>query len=391
MTFNSRLAATSTIALLATGFAGTASATDVAVCTDIGNFTIEVFDVDAPAHAENFLAYVDRGFYNGTVFHRVIDGFVVQGGGFTRTFQQKPTAAPVRNESQNGLRNDRGTLSAARTQDPDSATSQFYINLENNTNLNPSGGRVGYTVFGRVTAGMPTVDNIAALPTDAGGPFSSDVTNPLIAVTSMARIVPDRYPNVSDEERHSSLRNDILAAVDAGDNEAAATHFAEYRSACGEFDPELLLSEANVLSDLGRSAPAYESLTEYLRVADNTTEEYFAAMSMARELEQQAAEQSAALQRISELAAQCDLPAGLSIPNANNTTMEEMIEAQGLVQEYIEASNEALECLEDVVDDDDLPDSDRELARVVYNNEVANQETVAEVWNTQRELFLEQQ
>ena len=391
MTLNYRLASTSTIVILAIGFAGTAKATDVAVCTDVGNFTIELFDTDAPAHVENFLEYIDRGFYNGTVFHRVIEGFVVQGGGFTRTFQQKPTLAPVRNESQNGLRNDRGTLSAARTQDPDSATSQFYINLENNTNLNPAGGRVGYTVFGRVSAGMPIVDNIAALPTDAGGPFSSDVTNPLIAVTSMTRVVPDRYPNVSAEERHAALRNDSLTAVADGDNEAAAARFAEYRSACGGLDPEILLAEANVLSELGNSAAAYESLTEYLRVADNTSEEYFQAMSLAREIEQVAADQSAAMQRIAELAAECDLPTGPSIPDANNTTMEAMIEAQSLVQEYLAASSEALECLEDVVDDDDLADGDRELARVLYNNEVTNQETLAEVWNTQRELFLEQQ
>ncbi len=388
MTLKSRLASTSTIAILTIGFASTAQATDVAVCTDAGNFTIELFDVDAPAHVENFLDYVDHGFYNGTVFHRVIEGFVVQGGGFTRTFQRKPTMPPVRNEAQNGLANDRGTLSAARTQDPDSATSQFYVNLENNTSLNPTGGRAGYTVFGRVSEGMSVLDNIAALPTGASGPFSSDVTDPLIAVTSMSRVVPDRYPDASDDERHAALRNDILTAVANGDNETAAAYFAEYRSACGGFDSSLLLSEANVLSELGNSAGAYESLTEYLRVADNTSEEYLTAMSLARVLEQEAADQSAAVQRINELAAQCELPGGLGIPDANNTTMEEMVEAQRLVQEYLAASNEALECLEEVVDDEDLSDEDRELARVIYNNEVTNQETLAELWNEQRELFL---
>jgi hypothetical protein len=132
---------------------------------------------------------------------------------------------------------------------------------------------------------MPVLDNIAALPTGASGPFSSDVTDPLIAVTSMARVVPDRYPNVSAEERHAALRADIDSAVAAGDNDAAAAHFAEYRSACGGFEPALLLTEANVLSAVGNSPAALESVTEYLRVADNTNEDYFAAMSMARELE----------------------------------------------------------------------------------------------------------
>ncbi len=391
MNLNSRRVSTSTLAVLAFGLASTAEATDVAVCTDAGNFTIELFDADAPAHVENFLEYVDRGFYSGTVFHRVIEGFVVQGGGFTRTFQQKPTLAPVRNESDNGLRNDRGTLSAARTQDPDSATSQFYVNLENNTSLNPAGNRVGYTVFGRVSAGMPVVDNIAALPTGAGGPFGSDVTDPLIAITSMARVVPDRYPDASAEERHSALRSDILTAVAAGDNETAATFFAEYRSACGGFEPSLLLSEANVLSSVGNSAAAYESVTEYLRVADNTSEEYFTAMSLARVLEQEAAEQSETLQRLVEIVAECELPTGPSVPDANNTTMEAMVEVQGLVQAYIEASTAALECLEEIYDDDDLPEEDRALALTAYNNEVTNQEELAERWNTQRELFLELQ
>ena len=160
-----RLPTTLAIACLALGSTGTAWATDVAVCTDAGNFTIELFDEQAPLHAANFLEYVDRGFYNGTIFHRVIEGFVVQGGGVTRTFRSKPTLPPVANEADNGLTNDRGTLSAARTSDPDSATSQFYVNLENNANLNRRGGDAGYTVFGRVSDGMPVIDNIAALPT----------------------------------------------------------------------------------------------------------------------------------------------------------------------------------------------------------------------------------
>jgi cyclophilin family peptidyl-prolyl cis-trans isomerase len=392
MTLNWRLAPVLTAAALALGVAGTAEATGVAVCTDAGNFTLEVFDDQAPAHAANFLEYVDRGFYNGTVFHRVIEGFVVQGGGYTRTFRNKTTLAPVVNESQNGLGNDRGTLSAARTSDPDSATSQFYVNLENNTSLNTEGDRIGYTVFGRVTDGIAVIDNIAALPTGSNGPFSSDVTDPLIAVTSMTRIVPDGYPNLSAEERHVALRSEIDAAVAAGNNDAAAAHFNEYRAACGGFEPELLLTEANVLSAVGNSPAAFESITEYLRVADNTSEDYFAAMSLARELEAAAAaEPSANDQRLAELAADCEFPTPPSIPNANDATMEAMVETQGLVQTYLEESTEVLECLEEIAEDDDLADEERALASAAYNNEVANQEALAERWNTQREAFLSQQ
>ncbi len=375
------------IASLAIGFPGASRATDVAVCTDLGNFTLEIYDEQAPAHAANFLAYVDRGFYMGTVFHRVIEGFVVQGGGFTRAFSSKPTLAPVANESTNGLRNDRGTLSAARTADPDSATSQFYVNLENNATLNASGSRAGYTVFGRVTDGMEVMDNIAALPTGPSGPFSSDVTNPLVAVTSMARVMPDRYPNLSAADRHAALRDDIDAAIAAGDNDAAAMHFNEYRAACGGLDAALLLAEAQTLVALGRNPAAVESLNEYLRIGNNTSEEYLGALALSRQLAS-ASEPSAAESRLAELAAGCDLPTPPRIPDARSTTMEAMVETQGLVQSYVAQSTESLECLEEISDDDDRSDEDRALAIAAYNNEVSNQEALAERWNTQRELFL---
>ena len=391
MTPDCRLASLLTIAALTLSHAGTANATDVAVCTDAGNFTIELFDEQAPAHAENFLEYVDRGFYNGTVFHRVIEGFVVQGGGFSRIYRQKQTLAPVRNESQNGLRNERGTLSAARTQDPDSATSQFYVNLENNSSLDATGGRVGYSVFGRVSEGMSVLDNIAALPTGSSGPFASDVTDPLIAVTSMARVVPDRYPNRSAEERHAALKADIDGAVAADDNDAAAALLTEYRAACGGFDPELLLTETNVLIAVGNNPAAFESVTEYLRVANNTSEDYFAAMSLARELEAATTAETVVGQRLAALVAECELPTEPIVPDANSATMELMVETQGLVQTYLQESTDALECLEELYDDDDRAEADRALAVITYNNEVTNQETLAERWNTQRALFLAQQ
>ncbi len=391
MPLSCRLPTTLAIACLALGFGGKARATDVAVCTDVGNFTIELFDEQAPLHAANFLEYVDRGFYNGTVFHRVIEGFVVQGGGVTRTFRSKTTLPPVANEADNGLTNDRGTLSAARTSDPDSATSQFYVNLENNANLNRRGGDAGYSVFGRVREGMPVVDNIAALPTGPAGPFSSDVTNPLVAVTSMVRVVPDRYANLTGEDKLAALRADIDNAVAAEDNAAAAMHFNEYRAVCGELGPEMLLTETEVLAAVGRTAAAHESVTEYLRVANNTSEEYFRAMSLARELEAAVTDGSAeamALQRLAELTAECELPSAPTIPNATSTTMDAMVEAQEAVQDYIEASTEALECLEELAEDDDLSDEDQALAILAYNYEVANQESLAAQWNTQRELFL---
>jgi cyclophilin family peptidyl-prolyl cis-trans isomerase len=150
--------------------------------TSAGKIRIELYPDAAPKTVENFLAYVKAKQYDGTQFHRVIPGFMIQGGGFTADFQQKPTRAPVQNEAEQsskaGLLNAPGTVAMARTGDPHSATSQFFINVADNKFLNfreasPQG--YGYTVFGKVVQGMDVVNKIAAAPTGAGGPFPKDV------------------------------------------------------------------------------------------------------------------------------------------------------------------------------------------------------------------------
>jgi peptidyl-prolyl cis-trans isomerase A (cyclophilin A) len=136
--------------------------------TTLGDITIELFDKDAPISAKNFLEYVEAGHFDDTVFHRVIPGFMVQGGGMTEDMRQKPTRAPIKNEASNGLKNRRGTLSMARTSDPHSATSQFFINLVDNAFLDP-GRDAGYAVFGCVTEGMKVVDEMAKVKTGRHG------------------------------------------------------------------------------------------------------------------------------------------------------------------------------------------------------------------------------
>ncbi len=134
--------------------------------TSLGKIKIELFAKEAPISVKNFLAYVDKGFYGGTIFHRVINGFMIQGGGFTTDFHQKQTDAPIKNEAGNGLKNDRGTIAMARTGAPDSATSQFFINVVDNAGLNrPSPDGYGYAVFGKVISGMDVVDKIKSVKT----------------------------------------------------------------------------------------------------------------------------------------------------------------------------------------------------------------------------------
>jgi peptidyl-prolyl cis-trans isomerase B (cyclophilin B) len=142
--------------------------THVEMTTTFGSITLELDSEKAPKTVENFLSYVNDGFYNGTIFHRVIDNFMIQGGGFDTNMQQKPTAEPIENEADNGLTNDRGTIAMARTMDPHSATAQFFINVKNNDFLNHSGKNMqgwGYAVFGRVISGDDVLDKIRAVST----------------------------------------------------------------------------------------------------------------------------------------------------------------------------------------------------------------------------------
>ena len=150
--------------------------------TSLGSFTIELFDKEAPISAKNFHDYVEAGFFDGTIFHRVIPGFVIQGGGFTPEMQQKKTRAPIKNEASNGLKNRRGTLSMARTNDPHSATSQFFVNLVDNAFLDPGRGGAGYAVFGCVTDGMSVIDAIAASKTGRKAGHDDVPLEPVVVV-----------------------------------------------------------------------------------------------------------------------------------------------------------------------------------------------------------------
>jgi cyclophilin family peptidyl-prolyl cis-trans isomerase len=155
--------------------------------TTKGGFTVELFEKEAPQTVANFLQYVDEGFFDGTIFHRVIPGFVIQGGGMAPGLNQKKTRAPIRNEAANGLENARGTLSMARTNDVNSATSQFFVNLADNAFLDHKPGNYGYAVFGRVTEGMDVIDAIAAVRTGSKRGHQ-DVPEEDIVVSSARRL-----------------------------------------------------------------------------------------------------------------------------------------------------------------------------------------------------------
>lgn len=182
----------------------------VTLATTLGDIVLELDDDRAPVTVDNFLRYVDAGFYDDTIFHRVIEGFMVQGGGFTRKYGRKDTRAPITNEANNGLSNRRYTIAMARTNSPHSATAQFFINTVDNRNLDhtgPTSRGWGYTVFGRVVEGTEIVQQISEVPTGAGGPFSSDAPREAIVIISASQAGSDEPVPVSGE---GELETDVI-------------------------------------------------------------------------------------------------------------------------------------------------------------------------------------
>ncbi|OOG39232.1 peptidylprolyl isomerase [Rhodanobacter sp. C05] len=177
--------------------AATTATPQVLLRTSQGDITLELYPDKAPKSVANFLQYVRDGFYDGTLIHRAIPGYLVQGGLYTRDLQPKRTRPAIVSEADNGLSNLRGTLAVARGADPNSGTAQFFFNLVDNRRLdfvgNQSGLTWGYTVFGKVLKGMDVVDKIAAMPTHALGPFAGDVPNPLVLIES-AHVIGEEIP-----------------------------------------------------------------------------------------------------------------------------------------------------------------------------------------------------
>lgn len=157
------------------------------VSTSLGDFTVELFEKEAPISVANFLEYVDENYYKGTIFHRVIPNFMIQGGGFNHTMMQKGTKAPIKNEADNGLKNERGTLAMARTPAVNSATSQFFVNLNDNAFLDHGEKDFGYAVFGKVVSGMDVVDEIAKVDTGTNGQHQ-DVPKKAVTIKSISQV-----------------------------------------------------------------------------------------------------------------------------------------------------------------------------------------------------------
>lgn len=190
-----RLLKTSAFVMMAAifTFSSSANAEQVLMKTNMGEIILELNEAKAPISVKNFLRYVDEGYYDGTVYHRVIPDFMIQAGGFDKNYVKKSTHEMITNEADNGLLNDRGTIAMARTSAPHSAGAQFFINVKDNDFLNHSRKSTrgwGYAVFGKVVKGMRVVDDIQGLTTGKGGPFPGDVPKKMVIIEKMSRIAP---------------------------------------------------------------------------------------------------------------------------------------------------------------------------------------------------------
>jgi peptidyl-prolyl cis-trans isomerase A (cyclophilin A) len=382
-----RAAAACTFAL-SPAFWLAAHAAEVAVCTDLGRFTIEVDAERAPLHAQNFLDYVDSGFYNGVVFHRVIAGFVIQTGGYDRGLRSREPADAIANESDNGLRNTRGSVGAARSANPNAHTSQFYVNLQHNPTLDPSGDAPGYTVFGRVSEGLEVIDRIAALPTRAAGSFSQYVPEPLVAVTSASILDRALLEALPDDAPAESLRPRIASAAADEAHGAVIETIDLFRSLCAEMDAALLFAEARASVALGHDRRAQRALDEYFALAGDSDPRYAEARALYQQVASESGPAAPEVRRM--LANRCPALEAPAIPEGATATMAEMLDAQNAVRDFVAAGDRYLACVNQLIDDATLDLSSEQLNLLIgeHNATVARMEAVAAEYNQQRTIFL---
>jgi cyclophilin family peptidyl-prolyl cis-trans isomerase len=363
----------------------TAQATEVAVCTDRGRFVIDLADGEAPKHVENFLRYVDMGFYSGTVFHRVIPGIVVQGGGTDRKLRGRPTLSPVGNESGNGLDNERGTVAAARGEGADTATSQFFVNLQNNADFDRG---PGYTVFGRVKEGLGVVESIGRLPTSAIGPLK-DVPTPLVAIQSIARLDQDALAAIPEPGGATALKERIDAATAAEDYEAARRWIGLYRAACGAPDAKIDVAEARAALAASDQTRARFVLEEYFVTTAQSDPTYGDAVALYRSAvpEQAAVPSSDAEPSASQAIGDCKPPAAPEIPDGASASTEQMIAGQARVKAFVVDGQGYLKCIDAVADDKDRATIDRNAAIGEHNRMVGELERSAADFNDQLRSF----
>jgi len=359
-----------------------AHAVDVRFCTAEGAFVVALDDRSAPLHAASFARYVESGFYTGTVLHRVVAGSMVQGGSYGPNLERRRPGNPVRNESQNRLSNERGTIAASRGQDPDSATSQFYFNLSDNSHLDAAPGTPGYTVFGRVTSGLDVLDRIAALPTRRVGELS-DVPNPAVALESVSLLPRAAAFGLADEPGAEALVAGFDNALAGGDPSTIIAAVDALRRGCVTLDGRQHVAEAEAALALGSADRARYGLEQYLAAATTLDPLLPRAQGLYAGLPVERAS------NVDALLASCEAPAAPSIPNGRTAELETLRAIEGEVRRYRQAGELYLGCVTRVLDQGSLGELDTIDATARHNAVVVEMTAVVTRFNEAARAFKE--
>ncbi|HUF73433.1 MAG TPA: peptidylprolyl isomerase [Gammaproteobacteria bacterium] len=360
---------------------GTALAVDVRICTSRGAIDVELDDRRAPLHAANFVRYAESGFYDGTILHRAVPGSMVQGGSYTLGLERRTPSDPVRNESGNGLSNQRGTIAASRADDPDSATSQFFFNLSDNTHLDARPGAPGYTVFGRVTAGLQVLDAVSAMPTRRSGNLD-EVPQPLVVVESVTAL--DRQPRfgLSIEPDPAALRADLETMRSRGDAPGILGAIDTLRRSCIDLDAAERLAEAEAAESLGLNERSRYARERYMAAANGSGP----ALPRARDLIGGLPE-AEPIRDIDSLIAHCRRPVAPSVPDGRFTELTTMQALEGAVLRYRQLGELYIDCVARVIENQELNDAETIEATKRHNDAVIEMTAVLMRFNQAARTF----
>lgn len=337
---------------------------DVRICTSLGIVEIELDSNRAPLHSRNFLNYVDNGFYNGTVLHRAVEGSLVQGGAYSTNFSRREPGPGVPNEAGNGLSNRRGTVAASRGEDPDSASSQFFFNLGDNLYLDAQPESAGYSVFGRVTAGMEVLDRIGALPTRSVGELV-EVPQPAVELESVTRMQDRPVFGLSVAADPDQLRAELNRNISNGFPERVLAAATAMRQDCVPLNQNEKIAEAEALLATGRVQQARYALDNLVAASNSRDPSLPRIQALYNRLPD-----AAPANRLNELAAHCTRPVPPSIPENSNSRLTSLQLVEREVFSYTREGERYVSCMAALVNTGDLNEFERDEAIERHNDMV---------------------
>jgi cyclophilin family peptidyl-prolyl cis-trans isomerase len=362
-------------------------ASEYLMCTDLGPIELSIYQNESPIHADNFRQYVEEEFFTGLIFHRVVSNFVVQTGGYNRQLGTRLDRPPIPIESANGLANARGTIAAARTNNPNSASSQFFINLSDNVSLNPRRRNLGYTVFGEITSGMELIDLIGSLPTGAIGPLESEVPSPMIAIRSI-------FPKASIDLSLTNLNDAELASLfgqltDEKKYKEANDLLNSQLADCGDINSLYLILKAHIYIAINNNEQAMRYLEEYFWFADTQDAYFLEAQTIYNRIS--LANGDLATAPINEMLAttmaSCSVPYPPIMPNGQNSILLDMQFARSAVLGFSQKMEDLADCIEDAQDERGLSTEEVALLESAYYRTIAINEAMQRRLNYEIQAF----